>query len=164
LFAFATLLLPAGLLTAAAAITGSPDSGQDAGYGPTIVRFSLALVPLGAAIWLAHYGFHLLTGILTIVPVAQSAAIDLASRAVWGEPAWSWVGMRPGAVFPIQLGVTLLGACGSAAVAQAIASRDYPRRAMAAAAPWLAVIALLTMAALWILGQPMAMRGLGGIS
>jgi polyferredoxin len=160
LFAAATLVLPAVLLGTASALTGAPDVKLTA----TIASFGLALIPLGAGIWVAHYGFHLLTGIFTIVPVAQSAAIDLAGRPVWGEPAWSWVGMRPGLVYPLQIGVTLLGSCGSAAVVHAIATRDYPRRAAAAAAPWIAVVILLTVAALWILGQPMDMRGLGRFS
>ena len=33
---------------------------------------------------------------------------------VLGEPFWRWTGMRPGSVFPIQLGCILLGAMGSA--------------------------------------------------
>ena len=114
--------------------------------------------------WLAHYGFHLLTGLLTIVPVAQSAVIDLIGWPAWGEPAWTWMGMPPGSVYPIQLGFTLLGACGSAALAYAISVRDYPRRPAVASIPWLIVVALLAAAALWILGQPMEMRGLGGIA
>ena len=164
LFAAATVLLPLLLLGAAAVITGPPEPGKPAHLSATVARFSLALVPLAAGVWLGHYGFHLLTGMLTLVPVAQSAVIDLVARPLLGEPAWTWVGMRPGAVYPIQAGVTLLGACGSAAVAHAIASRDYPRRVTAASAPWLAVIVVLTAAALWILGQPMDMRGLGAIS
>ena len=40
------------------------------------VRYAYALVPLGAGIWLAHYGLHLLAGVLTIVPVTQSAVSD----------------------------------------------------------------------------------------
>ena len=47
-----------------------------------------ALVPFGFGVWLAHYGFHLFTGVLTVVPVTQSAAIDLLGWAALGEPAW----------------------------------------------------------------------------
>jgi len=88
--------------------------------------------------------------------------IDLVGWPAWGEPAWTWMGMPPGLVYPIQLGLTLLGASGSAALAYAISARDYPRRTVAAVIPWLIVVALLAVLAVWIIGQPMEMRGLGG--
>lgn len=163
-FACALVVVPAILLGSAAAITRLLTDGDRLGSSATAARFALALVPFGLGVWLAHYGFHLLTGLLTIVPVAQSAVIDLVGWAAWGEPAWTWVGVPPGSVYPIQLGVTLLGACGSAALAYAISVRDYPRRATVASIPWLIVVALLAAAAVWILGQPMEMRGLGGIA
>jgi hypothetical protein len=125
------------------------------------VDYTYALVPFGFGMWLAHYGFHLLTGALTIVPVTQRAALDLFMWPVLGQPLWTLTGMRPGSVFPIQAGFILLGTMGSAAAAYQISERDYPDRPGAALAPWLAVIALLAVAALWILVQPMEMRGLG---
>ena len=96
-----------------------------------VVRYAYALVPLGAGIWLAHYSFHFLTGLGTIVPVTQSAALDAAGRALLGEPDWGWLGMRAGAVFPLQLGMVLLGALGSIAVAHRIAAQDDGGRATA---------------------------------
>jgi hypothetical protein len=80
------------------------------------------------------------------------------------RPDWRWIGMRAGAVFPLQLGMVLLGGLGSIAVASRIAARDEGPRARRASAPWIAAIVLLTAAALWILAQPMEMRaaGLGG--
>jgi len=70
--------------------------------------------------------------------------------------------MPPGLVYPLQLGFVLLGACGSMGLVQAITARDYPETRQLASVPWLAVIVMLGAAALWILGQPMEMRGLGG--
>jgi hypothetical protein len=64
-------------------------------------------------------------------------------------------------VFPIQAGFVLLGAMGSLATAYQISERDYPRRSVAALIPWLAVIFVLGATALWILLQPMEMRGTG---
>ena len=69
--------------------------------------------------------------------------------------------MRPGSVFPIQAGFILLGMLGSLAAAYQISERDYPDRPLAALAAWLVVIAVLAAAALWILLQPMEMRGTG---
>jgi hypothetical protein len=118
-------------------------------------------VPFGFGMWLAHYGFHLLTGALTIVPVTQRAAVDLLGWPALGPPLWRLTGMRPGSVFPIQAGFILLGAMGSLSAAYQISERDYRDRVGSALAAWLAVIALLAAAALWILSQPMEMRGTG---
>jgi hypothetical protein len=145
--------------------------------GPIAVHYACALVPFGLGVWLAHYGFHLLTGALTIIPVVQSAVIDLLGSAALGAPRWRWTGMRPGMVFPIQLGLILLGTIGSLTVAYRISEREYPDRsgrssaawmapsatatARWASAPWAVVIVALASIALWILSQPMAMRGIG---
>ena len=43
------------------------------------MRYSYGLVPLGFGMWLAHYGFHFLTGLYTIVPVTQSAVASLGN-------------------------------------------------------------------------------------
>ena len=56
-----------------------------------------------------------------------------------------------------------VGACGSIGLVQGITARDYPGARALASVPWLAVIVLLGAVALWILGQPMEMRGLGGL-
>jgi len=162
MFGSALIVLPAILVGSAAATARLLTATHTPAIRTTAARFALALIPFGLGVWLAHYGFHLLTGILTIVPVAQSAVIDLIGWPAWGEPAWTWMGMPPGLVYPIQLGLTLLGASGSAALAYAISARDYPRRTLAAAIPWLIVVALLAVLAVWIIGQPMEMRGLGG--
>ncbi len=125
------------------------------------MRYAYGLVPFGFGMWLAHYGFHLLTGALTVVPVTQSAAIDLMGWAALGDPLWRWVGMRPGAVFPIQLGCILLGTLGSLAVMHDISLQDYPDRSARATVPWGIVVLLLAATAIWILFQPMEMRGIG---
>jgi hypothetical protein len=132
------------------------------GLGATVVVFAHALLPLGLGVWIAHYGFHFLTGMLTIVPVTQSAAIDLLGWPVLGDPLWGLTGMQPGAVYPIQLGFVLLGAVGAIGLAEAIAWRDYPRRHLRAGLAWVCIILLLAAAALWILSLPMDMRGVSG--
>ena len=162
LFVIALVAIPAAMLTGAAALTRRV-AGNGVTLGSAALRYAITLIPLGFGVWIAHYGFHLLTGILTVVPVTQSAAIDLLGWAALGEPAWSWVGMRSGSVQPIQLGFVLLGACGSIGLVRAMSLRDYPSRPGLASAPWVATIVVLTGAALWILNQPMEMRGLGGV-
>ena len=125
------------------------------------VRFAYALVPLGAGIWLAHYGFHFLTGAGTIVPVTQTAAIDATGRALLGEPDWRWLGVRSGAVFPLQL-----GAMCSARWARSRSCIASPRATSHPRQPRGRTVDPgrhrgLTALALWILAQPMEMRGTG---
>ena len=156
-------LAPAALLGAAAVLTRGLARGEPSTLRLTIARYAFALVPIGFGIWLAHYGFHLLTGVATVVPVTQSAVIDAFGRAALGEPLWRWVGVHPGAVFPIQLGFVLLGAAGSFGLVHATSLRDHPSTPTRASIPWLVVVALLTTAALWILSQPMDMRAVSFI-
>ena len=163
LFVIGLGVAPALMLLAAAGFTAAAAGGATRSLRAIAVQYAPALIPFGLGVWLAHYGFHLFTGILTVVPVTQSAVIDLLGRAALGEPVWRWAGMPPGLVYPLQLGFVLLGACGSMGLVQAITARDYPGTRQLASVPWLAVIVMLGAAALWILGQPMEMRGLGGI-
>jgi polyferredoxin len=157
IFAIGVLIGPALLLAGAAAITRVFAANRET-LRTTILTYAYALIPIGLGIWLAHYGFHLLTGVLSIVPVAQSAAVDAFGHALLGGPFWGWVGLQPGAVFPIQLGCVVLGAAGSLAMVQAISERDQPSRPVLASAPWLALVLVIATTALWILSQPMEMR------
>ena len=66
-------------------------------------------------------------------------------------------GLRPGSVYPLEVGAILLGTLGSLASAFQISDRDYPGRATIAVIPWALLIAVLTTTALWIMSQPMEM-------
>jgi hypothetical protein len=168
-FVIGLVILP-GLLLGAATIASNALDRTHTPAGPkgparlasslraTVVRYAYALVPVGLGVWIAHYGFHLLTGIMTAGPVAQSAAIDAFGRAALGEPSWSWVGMQPGSVFPIQLGFVLLGAAGSVALVRSISRPGDASKPSLASAPWLVLVAILAATAVWILAQPMDMR------
>jgi len=162
LFVIGLGVAPVLILLTAAGLTAAVAGDATRSLRATALQYAPALIPFGSGVWLAHYGFHLFTGILTVVPVVQSAAIDLVGVAAFGEPLWRWAGLSPGAVYPLQLGFVLLGACGSIGLVHGITARDYPA-ARLASLPWLAVIVMLGAAALWILGQPMEMRGVGGI-
>jgi polyferredoxin len=151
------VILPALLIGGAGAVTRAiAEDGQT--LRALMIRYAYTLIPIGFGVWAAHYGFHLLTGALTVVPVTQSALVDTFGRALLGGPAWGWVGLQPGAVFPIQLGCVVLGAAGSMGMVHAISLRDQPSRAGLVSAPWITVVAVIATAALWILSQPMDMR------
>jgi hypothetical protein len=164
LFVTALVVAPILLLGSAGAATAWLTGASLLSCVRTAASYAPALVPVGCGVWLSHYGFHLLTGALTIVPVTQSAAIDLLGWAALGTPMWGWTGMQPGWVFPIEVGVILLGAIGSLGLAYLISVRDHAGRAWLATLPWAAVTLALALAAVWILSQPMQMRGLGAMA
>ncbi|HST54094.1 MAG TPA: hypothetical protein VLJ61_18955 [Pyrinomonadaceae bacterium] len=124
----------------------------------TIVRYIYALVPLGSGVWLAHYSFHFLSGLYTFIPVTQNA-VAAAWRPVLGEPLWSLGGLPASSVYPLQLGFLGLGLMGSLLVAYRLAETDpaaHPRRVFAV---WAGLCVLLWISALWLMSQPMEMRG-----
>lgn len=158
LFAIVLIAIPVALLAIAGALTAGLTRTRLSSSLDVVTRYAYALVPLGFGVWLAHYGFHLLTGVLTVIPVAQSAVLDLIGWAALGTPLWQLTGMRPGLVFPLEVGVILIGAAGSLALAYLISERDFVERPVLATIPWAVVTIAITVAALWITSQPMDMR------
>ncbi|MEJ2208274.1 MAG: FesM [Anaerolineae bacterium] len=125
-----------------------------------ITRFAYALLPLGFGIWLAHYSFHFLTGFWTFVPVVQSFVSDLAGTPLLGAPRWDLAALLPAAwLNPLELGFLGLGWFGSLLVAYRIAEREAPERPWRAFVPWAVLLTLLLIAGIWLMGQPMEMRG-----
>ncbi len=130
-----------------------------------VTRYAYALVPLGAGVWAAHYGFHLLTGFWTFVPVVQSFVADVAGQPLLGAPRWELGPLLPrGWLYPLELGLMGLGWLGALLVAYRLASEDVPQRPGRAFLPWALLATLLLLTALWLMAQPMEMRAtfLGG--
>jgi polyferredoxin len=163
LFFAGFVVAPVVLLGVAAFATRLVTADRERSTLSVATSFAYALAPFGFGVWLAHYSFHLLIGAFAIVPVTQRAAVDLLGWPALGAPLWRLTGMRPGAVFPIQVGFIALGTLGSLASVFQIAERDYSRRSATAVVPWAIAIALLAVVALWILSQPMEMRGLAAL-
>jgi ferredoxin len=155
IFAFFLLVEPIVLLGGAAWITQRLKATSK-GLIPIMVRYSYALVPLGFGMWLAHYGFHFLSGLFTIVPVTQSAAASVGLSL--GHPHWLWVGVPTRFVQPVQLGFLILGFFGSLLVTRRLAEEDCPEHPMRAFIPWAAVSLIIWLAAVWLIFQPMEMR------
>ena len=128
-----------------------------------LVRYSYSLVPLGFGIWLAHYSFHFLTGLYTIIPVMQSAAAELGWPFL-GTPLWRLTGLPVPTVQALEFGFVFLGLLGSLLVSYRLAEEDSPVRPLRAFLPWAGIATILFVATLWLLSQPMEMRGmmLGG--
>lgn len=104
---------------------------------------------LAAGMWLSHYGYHLLTGGLTLVPAFQgffaSLGLPLLGQPHWLvvtiiSPEWRWL-------TPLTL--------------DRIAGRRHRRRRTAwrEVLPWAALAMALFGAGVWRMGQPMEMRG-----
>ncbi len=130
---------------------------------PLVVRYSYALVPIGFGIWLAHYSFHFLTGLYTFIPVTQNAVASLGWPAL-GEPVWTLTGLPRGSVQAMEFGFLGLGLVGSLLVSYRLAQDDSSRHAARVFAIWGGASLILWVAAIWLMSQPMEMRGtiLGG--
>lgn len=156
IFAFFLVVEPIVLLGAAVWLTRAWGHVNRSAIS-LAVRYSYGLVPLGFGMWLAHYGFHFLTGLYTIIPVTQSAVASLGS-AILGEPRWTLTGLPANLVQVIEIGFLLLGFAGSLTVTHGLAEEDSPNHAMRAFIPWAAVCTILWVAAMWLIFQPMEMR------
>jgi ferredoxin len=124
---------------------------------PLAVRYTYGLVPLGFGMWLAHYGFHFLTGLYTVIPVLQNAAATLG-RPLLGEPRWSLTGLPANVVQVIEIGFLVLGLAGSLVVTYGLAEEDAPQKPLRAFLPWATVCLILWCASMWLMFQPMEMR------
>jgi ferredoxin len=152
IFIFALVVEPVFLLGAAAWLT-RVWAGSRRGILATIVRYAYGLVPMGFGMWLAHYSFHFLTGMLTLVPVVQNAV------SPWlGEPLWRWTGLPTRFVQPLEFGFLALGLMGSLMVMHRLAEGEEGAHPARAFVPWAAVCLLLFAASVWLILQPMEMR------
>jgi ferredoxin len=165
IFLLGLIVLPAMLVTLAGLATRHLSGPQRISTPTAIGRFAYALVPMGFGMWLAHYAFHFLTGGLTIVPVIQSFLADIGLFA--GRVRWGLGPLVPTDwLFPIEAILLYLGATGSLITAFQIARDqagdahpDGRTGALRMALPWAVVVLMMLAAGLWILVQPMEMRG-----
>lgn len=132
-----------------------------------LARFAVALVPLGFAMWSAHFLFHFLSGIGTLPPVVQRVAVGLGTSLL-GQPAWAGMG-GPRSEWLVGLQLLLLDAGLVLSVAVgwrvartlAAANGDRPSpRALQLGAPWAVLALALWALGVWIVFQPMQMRGM----
>jgi ferredoxin len=157
LFAVMLVAEPVLLLGIAGWLTKTWGGGQRK-LLPTIVRYTYALVPLGFGVWLAHYSFHFLTGLYTFIPVTQSALAN-AGWPILGEPWWGAAGLPAKTVYPIELGFLGLGLLGSLLLVYRLSEEDSAAHPGRVFTSWAALCVLLWGSALWLMSQPMEMRG-----
>ena len=160
LFLVGMVILPAFLVAGAAtASAGLSRSGRTLIQEAT--RYGYALVPVGFGMWIAHYLFHFLVGGLAIIPVTQEYLASFGFSFA-GAPSWALGPMVPESwLLPLELVFLELGLLSSLVVAYRIALREMGEgpRAFRAFAPWGLLAVLLSLAGVWLLLQPMEMRG-----
>ncbi len=143
---------------------GRQFAGRD-GVRVVLARYAPAVVPLGFAIWFAHYSYHFATGALTAVPVLQSFLIDHGLALLSAEPNWALGPILPAEwLFPLEAITVAIGFLASTFVLYRIAFTAHAsdRAARQAALPWLALLILLALTATAIFMLPMEMRGSAG--
>jgi cytochrome c oxidase assembly factor CtaG/polyferredoxin len=124
-------------------------------------RFAYSLVPLGFGMWLAHHSFHFLGSLDGVVPAIQRFAGDLGLAL--GEPEWRCACCRPVADWLPRLEILFLdlGLLLSLYTVYRIAQgrAGWPSQALKIVAPWVLLMVLLFAIGIWIVLQPMEMRG-----
>jgi len=157
-----TLVLPGVLLWGAAWASHRAASGSSVTTRQAMAaRYAPTFIPLGLGFWIAHYGFHLAIGGLTILPVLQALLQDHGLALLGGRPTWGMGALLPAEViFPLQVMAVMLGFC-AALYSQARQALRHapPRLALRQLLPWALVAFLLTLAALQLFNLPMEMRG-----
>jgi cytochrome c oxidase assembly factor CtaG/ferredoxin len=171
---FTLVLLPAVLVSLAGLISRCLMEDPKVTFHPTlsarressrkptlltlISDFAPALVPLGFSMWIAHLGFHLFTGSHTPIPVLQRLAVDLKfgdfGLPNWAISSWAFPQLLDWEILFLDLGLLL-----SMYAAWRIAKRYTSNRAIRVALPWLIFQIVLFLAGVWIIFQPMDMRG-----
>lgn len=134
-----------------------------------LMRYAYSFVPLGFAIWFAHYLFHFLTGSMTIIPAFQTFFQRTLHWPILGEPDWTVAARFVPTVETIQVFQSII-TYGGLLVALALAltaarkSQHNGRTALLEALPWVIVLLVLAVASGSTFLLPMEMRGsaLGG--
>lgn len=121
------------------------------------LQVAYALLPLGVGVWAAHYLFHFLTGVLTVIPVAQSFLVR--HGLFTGTPAWQLSGIPERFVAPLEMGFLFLGLLGTVIVSIKNARQTTPQSVGKGAFPTVVLALVLWVMAMWLLNQPMEMRG-----
>lgn len=156
LLAISALVVLPGVTTVLAA-RASTSWGSDGSWKENWCRFSLALAPLGFGMWLAHFGFHFFTAALTPLPVIQRLG---AGWGLWSvQPftqttSWAFQNLPGLELLFLDAGFLL-----TLYVAWRLAGKINPPKTWSVFLPWGLLATGLFLAGVWIIFQPMEMRG-----
>ena len=105
--------------------------------------------------WLAHFGFHLFTGSHTFLPVLQR--VFGMTNPNWAVESWNFPQLLDLEFLALDAGLLVtLYACWR--IARGMSQSDS--QAVWAGTPWAVVAICLFSAGVWIIFQPMEMRGM----
>ncbi len=161
IFFAALLLVPAVLLSLCGA-SSKLLGGIQVRWKEVTCVFVMALIPLGFSMWIAHYSYHLASGIHNIQPVLQRILTDLGMHA-FGNPNWTVSSLAWMDSFPsLQILLLDLGLLFTLYIAWRVSLRFANRagRAVRILIPWAGLALLLYVVGVWIILQPMEMRGM----
>jgi cytochrome c oxidase assembly factor CtaG/polyferredoxin len=123
-------------------------------------RFVMTLAPLGASIWLAHLGFHLFVGSHTFIPALQRLFTDfhfpIFGSPFWNIQSWALPELLDWEFLALDLGL-LVTLYSMWRVARDIGQSS--NRIFLIFLPWSILALGLFASAIWIIFQPMEMRG-----
>ncbi|MFO0881594.1 MAG: cytochrome c oxidase assembly protein [Gemmataceae bacterium] len=145
-------LWPLIALTLAAGMTTL--LGWNGSVAATVRRFAWCLVPLGCAMWVSHYAFHLVTGYDAVVPAVGRVGFDLGWWAAAPEWVCSCCAAVPGWLLRAEILLLDLGYLLSLYTAFRLAERR-----LLPTLPWAVLLTILFALGVWILLEPMQMRG-----
>lgn len=132
------------------------------GYLSNLTRFAPALAPLGFGMWLAHFLFHLFTSGDAILVATKRGVHDWIGSGFAVAPT-SCCCCDPCAVnwlLPLELLMLGFGLCVSLCVIYRRAQAVVPVRLwIRQAVPWFAFAIVFYALCVWVLFQPMQMRG-----
>ncbi len=161
IFLAGVVVIPLALLSLAAWASSAAGRGTG-GVKFTFARFAPSLVPLGAGMWAAHYAFHFMVGGLALIPAMQGFVADSFGSPLLGRPRWDLAGLLSlNQIIVLESAFLYAGLLGSLLVSWLIAVELYRtrERAIRGWLPWAALLVLLLGAGIWILLNPMEMRG-----
>jgi ferredoxin len=146
------LIIPAIVVTACGWISRL---GANASWKDLTCSFSLALVPVGFSMWLAHFSNHLIVGWSTVIPVVEKFISRASSVNYLQARVPNWIPSLELCFLDLGLLLTLYTIWH---VARRLSTGDS--MAVAAMSPWAVLAGALYSAGIWIVFQPMQMRGM----
>jgi len=160
LFLLVGMILVPGLLVCGAGILSRKLGKLSVSLPAVISDFAMTFVPLGFGMWIAHFVFHLFTGSHTPIPVIQRVAHDL-NLPVFGKPDWTIASWAFPQLLDFEIIILQAALLGSLYAAWRVAGRygSSTGRCWLLFAPWSLLYLIFFLIAIWIVFQPMDMRG-----
>ena len=154
---FGIVLVAPAVLVAVCAFLGARIAGISGRWREVACGYSVALAPLGFGMWLAHFIFHFLAGSYTAGPAIQRVFRDLGAThniPEWNVSSLAFVGL-PG----LQILILNAGCLMSLWILWRKSKFLSASRALPLFLPWAFLAMTLYVAGIWIIFQPMEMRG-----